>query len=31
VDGVLLYPEFAAVRDDGNCYFRGKRYACKGR
>jgi len=27
VDGVLLYPEFAAVRDDGNCYFRGKRYA----
>lgn len=27
VDGELLYPEFAAVRDSGNCYFRGTRYA----
>lgn len=27
VDGMLLYPEFAAVREDGNCYFRGTRYA----
>ena len=27
VDGMLLHPEFAAVRDDGNCYFRGTRYA----
>lgn len=26
VDGMLLYPEFASVRDDGHCYFRGKRY-----
>lgn len=26
VDGMLLYPEFAAVRDDGHCYFRGTRY-----
>ena len=26
-DGELLYPEFAAVRDDGKCYFRGKRVA----
>lgn len=25
--GMLLHPEFAAVRDDGNCYFRGKLYA----
>lgn len=27
VDGMLLQPEFCAVRDDGNAYFRGKRYA----
>lgn len=27
LDGMLLHPEFAAVRDDGNCYFRGKLYA----
>lgn len=27
VDGLLLFPEFAAVRDDGAAYFRGKRYA----
>lgn len=27
VDGMLLYPEFCAVRDDGHAYFRGKRYA----
>lgn len=26
-DGELLYPEFAAVRDDGRAYFRGKRMA----
>lgn len=26
-NGVLLHPEFAAVRDDGNAYFRGKLYA----
>lgn len=26
-DGELLYPEFAAVRDDGKCYFRGQRVA----
>lgn len=25
-DGILLHPEFAAVRDDGNCYFRGTLY-----
>lgn len=27
VDGMLLHPEFCAVRDDGSAYFRGKRYA----
>jgi len=27
VDGMMLFPEFAAVRDDGKCYFRGTRYA----
>lgn len=27
VDGMLLYPEFAAVRDNGKAYFRGKLYA----
>ena len=26
-NGVLLHPEFCAVRDDGNAYFRGKLYA----
>lgn len=26
-DGLLLHPEFCAVRDDGNAYFRGKLYA----
>lgn len=26
-NGVLLHPEFAAVRDDGNAYFRGRLYA----
>jgi hypothetical protein len=26
-DGEMLYPEFAAVRDDGKCYFRGLRVA----
>jgi hypothetical protein len=26
-NGILLHPEFAAVRDDGNAYFRGKLYA----
>lgn len=25
-DGMLLHPEFCAVRDDGNAYFRGKLY-----
>ena len=27
VNGMLLYPEFAAVRDNGVCYFRGEKYA----
>lgn len=27
VDGMLLHPEFCAVRDDGRAYFRGKLYA----
>lgn len=27
VDGMLLFPEFCAVRDDEAAYFRGKRYA----
>jgi hypothetical protein len=27
VDGMLLYPEFCSVRDDGRAYFRGKVYA----
>ena len=27
VDGMLLYPEFCAVREDGRAYFRGKVYA----
>jgi hypothetical protein len=27
VDGMLLHPEFAAVRDDGKCYFRGRLFA----
>jgi len=26
IDGMLLHPEFAAVRDNGGCYFRGKLY-----
>lgn len=26
-NGVLLHPEFCAVRDDGNAYFRGRLYA----
>lgn len=26
-NGALLFPEFCAVRDDGNAYFRGKLYA----
>lgn len=26
-NGILLHPEFAAVRDDGRCYFRGRMYA----
>jgi hypothetical protein len=26
VDGMLLMPEFCAVRDDGKAYFRGKLY-----
>ena len=26
-DGMLLYPEFCAVREDGRAYFRGKLYA----
>lgn len=26
VDGMLLHPEFASVRDDGHCYFRGRLY-----
>jgi len=27
VDGILLHPEFCAVRDDGRAYFRGDLYA----
>ena len=27
VDGMLIQPEFCAVADDGNAYFRGTRYA----
>jgi len=27
VDGIMLHPEFCAVRDDNQAYFRGKRYA----
>lgn len=27
VDGMLLHPEFCAVREDGKAYFRGKLYA----
>lgn len=27
VDGMLLYPEFCAVREDGRAYFRGQVYA----
>lgn len=27
VDGMLLMPEFCAVREDGNAYFRGKKFA----
>lgn len=27
VDGMLLHPEFCAVRDDGRAYFRGRVYA----
>lgn len=27
VDGMMLHPEFCAVRDDGRAYFRGKLYA----